>query len=244
MYWLVQKLKVSETRARATGMFTKELWRYPVKSLAGERLQSGEVGSLGLKGDRTVHIEVARRVITARTHFKLLGLAGTTGADGTPLINGFAWDSPEALKLVHQAAGQNAEIAYYDGPERFDILPLLVATDGAIDAFGHDSRRLRPNIVIGGVSGLEERNWPGQMLRVGEVLIGIRDLRGRCVMTTYDPDTQEQNPRVLREIVAKFNGDLALNCFVLRGGTIREGDQVELLPLGLPNGDPPESRSR
>lgn len=218
------------------GMFVKELWRYPVKSLAGERLESIAVGFLGLKGDRTVHVEMASRVVTARTHFKLLGLKGTTGADGTPLVNGFAWDSPEALQLVRQAAGPNAEVAYYDGPERFDILPLLIATDGAIQVFGHDSRRLRPNIVIGGVNGLEERKWPGQMLRIGDVLIGVRDLRGRCVMTTYDPDTQEHNPRVLKEIIAKFDGELALNCFVLHGGTVREGDSVELLPPGLPNG--------
>lgn len=218
------------------GMFVKELWRYPVKSLAGERLESVEVGSLGLKGDRTVHVEVANCVITARTHFRLLGLQSTTGEDGSPLINGFAFNSADALKLVRQAAGPSAEVAYYDGPERFDILPLLIATDGAIEAFGHDSRRLRPNIVIGGVRGLEEREWPGRTLRIGEVLIGVRDLRGRCVMTTFDPDTQEHNPSVLKDIVAKFGGKLALNCFVLKGGMVRKGDLVELIPPELPNG--------
>jgi hypothetical protein len=33
----------------------------------------------------------------------------------------------------------------YEGPERFDILPLLITSDGALAAFGHDPRRLRPN---------------------------------------------------------------------------------------------------
>jgi len=33
------------------------------------------------------------------------------------------------------------------------VVPLLVATDGAIAAFGHDGRRLRPNIAVGGVEG-------------------------------------------------------------------------------------------
>jgi len=41
-----------------------------------------------------------------------------------------------------------------DGVERFDVLPLLVATDGAIRALATDRRRLRPNIVIAGVEGL------------------------------------------------------------------------------------------
>jgi len=48
---------------------------------------------------------------------------------------------------------------------RFDVPPLLVATDGASAVFGHDPRRLRPNIVIGGVDGLSEREWPGACLR-------------------------------------------------------------------------------
>jgi hypothetical protein len=35
-------------------MFIKELWRYPVKSMAGEQLNNSEVGKLGLPGDRKV----------------------------------------------------------------------------------------------------------------------------------------------------------------------------------------------
>jgi hypothetical protein len=83
--------------------------------------------------------------------------------------------------------------------------------------------------VIGGVQELEEREWPGRRLRIGNVLIGVQDLRARCVMTTFDPDTLQQSPRVLKEIVAKFDGRLALNCSVLQGGEIRIGDRVELL---------------
>jgi uncharacterized protein len=64
-----------------------------------------------------------------------------------------------------------------DGSEhRFDVLPLLIATDGAIAEFGHDGRRLRPKIVIG-VSGLQEREWEGGVIRIGEVMIAIQDLR-------------------------------------------------------------------
>jgi uncharacterized protein YcbX len=107
-------------------------------------------------------------------------------------------------------------------------LPLLVATDGAISAFGHDGRRLRPNVVIGGVDGLAERSWPGQRLRIGEVLIGVEDLRSRCVMTTFDPDTLQQNREILKSIVQRFEGKLALNCYVIHGGEIRVGDRVEL----------------
>ena len=48
---------------------------------------------------------------------------------------------------------------------------LLVATDGAIAQQGIDARRLRPNIIVGGVEGLAERTWPGRCLCIGDVVI-------------------------------------------------------------------------
>jgi uncharacterized protein YcbX len=198
--------------------------------MAGEKLARVFMGELGFDGDRKALVVGPNgRVLTSRTQWKLLGLKGTTGSEGQPLISGHPWDSAEALQLVREATMPDAQLTYYDGPERFDILPLLVATDGAIEAFGHDTRRLRPNIVVGGVEGLAERKWPGKCLRIGDAAIGIQDLRGRCVMTTYDPDSLEQNSGVLREIVRKFGGELALNCFVIRGGELKVGDAVELV---------------
>ena len=115
----------------------------------------------------------------------------------------------------------------YDGPERFDILPLLVATDGAISAFGRDRRRLRPNIVVGGVDGLAERHWEGGI--IGAAGVYLDSLRERCIMTTFDPDTLEQDVEVLRDIRHRFNGRLALNADVARPGVVRIGDPVRLL---------------
>src|SRR5689334_7574940 len=78
--------------------------------------------------------------------------------------------------------------------------------------------KLRPNITIGGVEGLAERSWPGRCLRIGKVLIGVQDLRARCVMTTFDPDTLAQDHQVLRGIAEQFEGKLALNCYAIQGG--------------------------
>jgi uncharacterized protein YcbX len=109
------------------------------------------------------------------------------------------------------------------------VLPLLIATDGAITAFGHDSRRLRPNIIVGGVEGLSEREWPGACLRIANVLIGVQDLRLRCIMTSFDPDTLAQDKSITRDIYRRFEGKLALNCFVIEGGEISIGDEVQLV---------------
>ena len=47
------------------------------------------------------------------------------------------------------------------GPQRFDVLPLSVATDGGAAAVGVDRRRFRANAYLEGVEGLAERDWPG-----------------------------------------------------------------------------------
>ena len=210
-------------------MFVKELWRYPVKSMAGERIPEATLTLAGFPDDRKVLVKGPRGVITSRTHHWLLGLKGTIGEDGAPHIAGHRWDSPEGLSLVKEAAGPDAGLAYFEGVERFDVLPLLVATDGAIAHMGLDGRRLRPNIVIGGVEGLDERSWPGHRLRVGAAVIEVAQLRARCVMTTYDPDSLRQDRSVLKRIVDELDGRMALDCAVVEAGIIREGDLVQLL---------------
>jgi uncharacterized protein YcbX len=207
-----------------------EIWRYPVKTMAGEKLQRAAIGHLGVEGDRVVHVEDARgRVITSRSHPRFLGHRGSLSANGEVMVDRRRWDTPEVAAEVVDIAGSGARLVPYDGIERFDVLPLLVATDGAIAAFGHDLRRLRPNVVIGGVDGLAEREWPGACLRIGKVLIGVQDLRLRCIMTSYHPDTLVQNKGITRGIYQRFDGKLALNCFVIEGGEIVVGDEVQLV---------------
>ncbi len=211
-------------------MKVTDIWRYPVKTMAGERLQRAEVGALGIEGDRVVHVEDASgRVITSRSHPRFLGHKGSFGPNGEILVDRQMWDSPQVAAIVADIAGRGAKLVRNEGVERFDVLPLLVATDGAIAAFGHDARRLRPNIVIGCVEGLDERTWPGACLRIGRVLIGVQDLRQRCIMTSYDPDTLAQDKEITRSIFRRFNGKLALNAFVVESGEIAVGDEVELI---------------
>jgi uncharacterized protein YcbX len=206
-------------------MFVSELWRYPVKSMGGEQLQSCELNELGIIGDRVVHVEDASgRVLTARSRPRLLLHCSILGPDGEPLVDGKPWSEVS----VEAAAGEGARLVRYDGPERFDVLPLLVATDGAIAFIGEDRRRFRPNILIGGVSGLDERGWEGRRLQIGQARIGAVSLRERCVMTTYDPDTADQDREVLRRIRRELGGQLALDCEVVRPGRIQVGDEVVL----------------
>ena len=176
-------------------LYIAGLWRYPVKSLAGERLSTAELEPDGIAGDRLVVVAGPEGVRTSRKQHRLLGLQGTLDAQGRALINGHAWDSDEALRLVKDAAGDDAWLEPAHETNRFDILPLLVATDGAVASFSRDVRRLRPNILIGGVEGMAENDWPGATLHSGNAcastcrtlatgisVAGRRPLHGRQLM--------------------------------------------------------------
>jgi len=207
-----------------------EIWRYPVKSMAGEQLAGTELRKDGIEGDRVVQAwDERNRILTARTKPGLLGHRATIGEDGEPRVDGLPWADPEVTRRVEAAAGRGVRLRRFEGEERFDILPLLVATDGSLAAFGRDPRRLRPNLVISGVEGLAEREWEGRAIRIGRAVVGLADLRGRCVMTTWDPDTQAQDVGVLREIARRFDGRLCLNAAVIEPARIETGDEVELL---------------
>jgi len=213
-------------------MHVAELWRYPVKSMRGEQLQIAELLNTGIRSDREIVVlsRARNRMITSRTHHRLLGLqGGIDPASGKVTVNGIPWTDPAAAKLAEQAVGEPLELTYLPGPERFDVLPLLVATDGAIQSIDLDRRRFRPNILIGGVEGLAERQWEGKRIRLGAVEIHAAQLRARCVMTTYDPDTLQQDRSVLFRIVSDYEGTMALDCSVITPGTLRVGDPVTVV---------------
>ena len=99
-------------------MYVAELWRYPVKSLAGEQIDVAEIHADGIAGDRRVLVynEQTRRVITSRTHPKLLGLKATLGGNGEALING-----SDTVATLHGSTGlavNPSGIRRY-GPMRF-----------------------------------------------------------------------------------------------------------------------------
>jgi MOSC domain-containing protein len=212
-------------------MHVSEIWRYPVKSLKGERLKETEITSLGIPGDRQIAVvrTINGRFLTSRSKPKLLGLQGSINANGLPTINGHPWNSAEALQLVHEAAGEPVTLQQIPAPQAFDVLPLLIATDGAARYLNIDHRRLRPNILLADVPELEERNWPGRIVAIGDVRIHAEKLRDRCVMTTFDPDTQVQDPAVLLRIVRELDGSTALDSSVITPGRIHVGDSAAII---------------
>jgi len=94
-----------------TNVRLAEIWRYPVKSMRGERLAAAEVRPDGIEGDRVVQAwDERNRILTARTHPGLLGHRATIGDDGELRVDGLPWADPEVTRRVEAAAGSGVRL--------------------------------------------------------------------------------------------------------------------------------------
>jgi len=187
-----------------------ELWRYPVKSMRGERLETAELEREGIRGDRLLRVERDGRLITARTGRGLLSIDPSAGA-------------PEA-QLERAVPG--AELVSTADGGRFDEMPIQLLGAATATEFGADHRRFRPNIVVAGIAAAEEDGWVGRQIRVGDVVLRADHRCERCVVTTIDPDTLELDTSVLERLHSEKESRFGVLCEVVVTGTIRVGDPV------------------
>jgi uncharacterized protein len=73
-------------------VYVAGLWRYPVKSLAGEALTAAQLTGDGISGDRIVHVAGPQGPLTGRIRHRLLTVPAATGPDGVPRVAGHPWD--------------------------------------------------------------------------------------------------------------------------------------------------------
>ena len=95
-----------------------------------------------------------------------------------------------------------------------------------------DARRFRANIHLDldGTNGFAEDAFVGRSLRLGaKAVVSILRRDGRCAMITFDPDTGESNPAVLKRVTQAHEGKAGVYAAVLVEGIVREGDTVEML---------------
>ena len=87
----------------------RELWRYPVKSLAGERLEAADLGPLGIEGDRrwAVCDRATGQALTAKRVPELLLGAARTDADGIAVV----LTLPDGTEHVAGASGTDAAVS-------------------------------------------------------------------------------------------------------------------------------------
>ena len=227
----------------------REIVRYPVKSMAGTPMESSSLGWHGLDGDR--RFAFRRLADDGRGGFPWLSasrlpeliLYHPVGLDGEPTHV----RTPAGASLELRGAELKAEIAGRLGSDVelmkfkhgiFDEGAVSVIALATIAGIGReagldlDRRRFRANIVLEteGSEPFLEDAWVGRTLMFGDnaaVSVTMRD--ERCVMVNLDPETAQQDARVMKTVVRLNQNYAGVYATVVRTGTIRVGDRVSLV---------------
>jgi uncharacterized protein YcbX len=93
-----------------------------------------------------------------------------------------------------------------------------------------DWRRFRANLLIDGFPAWAERDWIGKRLRIGEAVLQVEELIGRCAATHVNPDTAEVDTDIVGTLRAHYGSHhCGVYARVVAGGMIRLNDRVSLV---------------
>jgi uncharacterized protein len=233
------------------------LWRYPVKSMAGEPLEHAEVSWHGVPGDRRwAFIRSGTLMsgfpwLTLRECPELWRYRPSFAEPHLPDKSRTVVVTPTGAELDVIAPELAAELGDCAGVIRndrgfFDTMPLSVLTTQTLAALSTlvgaaapnlagealDVRRFRPNLVIDSASAepFREDAWVGRVLRIGELRVRIDKRDKRCVVVNIDPVTIERSPAILRAIARERDSCLGVYGTIVEPGRVAVGDPVAVEP--------------
>ena len=232
------------------------IFRYPVKSMAGERLETAQLGWHGLEGDRRLGFRrmedrggfpwlTAGRLPDLVRFVPLHQEEGATGGLPTHVRTPEGEELPifgEALaREVGQRHGAPVEMMHMKHGIFDDAIVSVIASEtvseiGRLAGLHTDVRRFRPNVVVRLLRPIpfQEDDWVGGVLAFGEgadapaVAVTMRDLR--CSMVNLDPDTACPAPEVMKAIVRANQNYAGIYGTVTRIGRLAVGQSIFLSP--------------
>jgi len=229
------------------------LFRYPVKSMSGEALETAELGWHGLDGDR----RLALRGVEDRGGFPwltatrlpelLLFAPVRTAAEGlpthvrTPEGEELALFGQQLAAEVSRRHGSPVEMTHLNRGifDEASVSMITSATvSGVAELVGHrpDVRRFRPNILVSSLrsEAFEEDAWVGGLLSFGEgdqaATIGVTNRDERCSMVNYDPESARPAPEVLKAVARERDNKAGVYGAVIRCGRLAVGQPVYFKP--------------
>lgn len=219
-----------------------ELWRYPVKSFLGERLDEVVLDARGVVGDRAYAVrDAAGKLGSGKTtrRFRLLRdlFDFAASADGVRAPDGTTYrvGAPELDALLSARYGEPLAVLPEQDVPHFDAGAVHVLTTSSLgwveSEYGPgagDARRYRPNVVVdtGREEPLVEEQWIGSSISIGSCVLEVSSRVERCVMPTFRQEDLERVPGLLRFLVERNETMLGVYASVATPGTIRSGDAV------------------
>ena len=221
----------------------ESLWRYPVKSLIGENLDTLNITNRGVSGDREYAILDSEGKFgsgkNTRRFKRIDGLfsmsAKTTNnsisiafPDGTILNNSDSLINKKLSETLEQRVTltKEAKTSHFDdGSIHILTTSSLALLQNLLPDSGIDVRRFRPNIVID--CPLLDDELVGKTICIGETILVITHKTERCRMVTLAQLGIEKRPEILKSVSKNFGLDFGVYARVLSTGTISVGDRIE-----------------
>ncbi len=228
------------------------IYRYPVKSMAGEHMESAEMGWHGIEGDRRLALRRTQERggfpwLSASRLPELLLFTPFRDEGGAPGELPTHVRSPEGEEMAVFGDELAAEIERrHKAPVQMmhmragifdDACVSVIAADtvreiGEVSGIGADVRRFRPNIVVRLLHPrpFQEDEWVGGVLSFGEPGVGprvsvtMRDLR--CSMVNFEPDSARSASEVMKSIVRLNQNYAGVYGTVIRTGRLVAGQTV------------------
>jgi uncharacterized protein YcbX len=157
----------------------------------------------------------------------------------TPSGDRLAIGDPKLIDLLRAEIGEENELTLLRSDRAMtDCRPVSLFSIHTVRQLGEelgtslDKRRFRANIYLNLKSGkgFDEDLFVGRRLRVGaKTTIAVMDRDPRCKMITLDPDTGEQNAKIMKQLASAHETKAGVYGAVLIEGTIRPGDEISLM---------------
>ncbi|MBZ0111697.1 MAG: MOSC domain-containing protein [Thermoanaerobaculia bacterium] len=222
------------------------LWRYPVKSMAGEALAEVEASWHGFAGDRRWAFvrdgvpDSGFPWLTLRERGDLChyrpSFVDPSGPDKSRTTirtpSGNVLDVSDPALAAELGPGGTRVIKQDRGV--FDTFPLSLITTQTVAQLGQavgrelDIRRFRPNLLVEAVAEVPfpEDDWVGSQLCIGGLRFRVDKRDGRCAVITIDPETTERDPSILRAVAQDRQGYLGVYGTTVQPGRVAVGDAV------------------
>ena len=230
------------------------IFRYPVKSMAGEPLEVANLGWHGLDGDRRLAF---RRIddlsgfpwLTAGRLPDLVLFAPRPRDDGASGDLPTHVRTPDGDEMPVFGEDLAADVGRrYGAPVQmmnlkhgvFDEASISVIASDTVREIGRlagqspDVRRFRPNVVVRLLRPVpfQEDEWVGGVLSFGggadapAVTVTMRDVR--CSIVNLDPDSASPAPEVLKAVVRANQNNAGIYGAVTRIGRLAVGQTIFL----------------
>ena len=221
------------------------IWRYPVKSMAGESLTEVDVSWNGLAGDRRwafvrdgmTHSNfpwLTIREQPAMCHYRPSFTDPDRPEASTTIVRtptGAAFDVTDPALRAELGTSLpviKTERGFFDAEPLSLVTTQTVAALAAMVGADLTPLRFRPNLVVTAADDapFQEDAWVGSVLRVGGMQMRVDKRDGRCVMVNVDPVTTLRNPAVLKAIAAERQACLGVYGSIVEPGQVAVGDPV------------------